>query len=98
MIRTQIQLTEEQMEALRRLAALKKKSMADLVRQSVELYLNRDTMAGDVLRVRRALDVVGKSHPDRGMGVLGMIVILPTHIADDCICRHIRAVRAPRSG
>ena len=47
MIRTQIQLTEEQMEALRRLAALKKKSMADLVRQSVELYLDRETMAGD---------------------------------------------------
>jgi hypothetical protein len=60
MIRTQIQLTEEQMEALRRLSALKKKSMADLVRQSVELYLDRETMGGDVLRVQRALAVVGK--------------------------------------
>jgi hypothetical protein len=60
MIRTQIQLTEEQMEALRRLAALKKKSMADLVRQSVELYLDRESPTGDALRVKRALEVVGK--------------------------------------
>jgi hypothetical protein len=60
MIRTQVQLTEVQMEALRRLAVLKKKSLADLVRQSVELYLNRESPTGDTLRVQRALDVVGK--------------------------------------
>jgi hypothetical protein len=60
MIRTQVQLTETQMEALRRLATLKKKSLADLVRQSVELYLDRESPAGDALRVQRALAVVGK--------------------------------------
>jgi hypothetical protein len=57
MIRTQVQLTEVQIEVFRRLAALKKKSVADLVRQSVELYLDRESPSGDALR---ALAVVGK--------------------------------------
>ncbi|MBI3693717.1 MAG: ribbon-helix-helix domain-containing protein [Acidobacteria bacterium] len=39
MIRTQVQLTEPQLQALRQLSAQTGKSIADLVRQSVELYL-----------------------------------------------------------
>jgi hypothetical protein len=56
MIRTQIQLTGAQMEALRRLATLKKKSMANLVRQSVELYLDRESPTGDALRAALTAD------------------------------------------
>jgi hypothetical protein len=68
MIRTQVQLTETQMEALRRLAALKKKSLADLVRQSVDLFLDRESPTGDGLRVKRALAVVGKFSSGSGDG------------------------------
>jgi Arc/MetJ-type ribon-helix-helix transcriptional regulator len=60
MVRTQIQLTEEQIHALRQLSAQKKKSIADLVRQSVELFLTQESEPARGLRVQRALDAVGR--------------------------------------
>jgi len=60
MIRTQVQLTERQIGALKRLAAQEKKSVADLVRQSVEIFLARQTEAGKALRIQRALAASGK--------------------------------------
>ena len=60
MIRTQVQLTQEQVQGLRRLAEQKKKSLADLVRQSVELYLTHEAETGKALRVQRALAISGK--------------------------------------
>jgi hypothetical protein len=60
MVRTQIQLTEQQMNKLRRLAAEKRKPLAELVRQGVELYLNQQRQTGKALRVRRALQAAGK--------------------------------------
>jgi hypothetical protein len=52
MVRTQIQLTEAQAEALRRLAAERGVSMAELVRQSVDDLLRRSD-AVDRREVRR---------------------------------------------
>jgi Arc/MetJ-type ribon-helix-helix transcriptional regulator len=40
MVRTQVQLTEEQLEKLRRRSAENGKSVAELVRLGVELYLS----------------------------------------------------------
>jgi Arc/MetJ-type ribon-helix-helix transcriptional regulator len=60
MIRTQVQLTEEQVRALKRLAAQNKKSVADIVRQSVELYLAHEERTGKALRIQRALEAAGK--------------------------------------
>jgi len=60
MIRTQVQLTEEQVRALRQLAAQKKKSLGDLVRQSVELFLTREAQGGRSFRAQRALAIAGK--------------------------------------
>lgn len=40
MVRTQVQLTEEQLEKLRRISAENGKSVAELVRLGVELYLS----------------------------------------------------------
>jgi len=60
MIRTQIQLTEQQIQALRRLAAHKKRSLAELIRQSVELYLTHEAQTGKAERVQRALEAAGK--------------------------------------
>ena len=60
MIRTQVQLTEEQVHALRQLAAKKKMSLADLVRQSVELFLTQEAQGGRADRAQRALEIIGQ--------------------------------------
>lgn len=66
MIRTQIQLTEEQARVLRDQAAAQGRSMADLIRESVDRYLasppRRDP---DALR-QLALAVVGKYRSNLG--------------------------------
>lgn len=40
MVRTMVQLTEEQVKALKKLAKARKTSMAQLVRESITLYVN----------------------------------------------------------
>jgi hypothetical protein len=62
MVRTQIQLTEEQIVALRLLAAQQNKSMADLVREGVDLMLHRKA---DDSRVKRAMQAVGRFRSGR---------------------------------
>jgi Ribbon-helix-helix protein, copG family len=60
MVRTQIQLTESQAEALKALAAAEGRSMADLIRSSVDaLLLGAGRVSRSELR-RRALAVVGR--------------------------------------
>ena len=60
MIRTQIQLTEEQARALRTRARLEERPMAELVRESVAEYLARRP-APDVREfARRARDLEGR--------------------------------------
>ena len=60
MIRTQIQLTEHQLKALRRLAASEGRSLADLIRQSVELYLAQGGRDAKQLRIEQARKAAGK--------------------------------------
>jgi hypothetical protein len=60
MVRTQVQLTEEQVRALKRLSAATDSSVADLIRQGVELYLGRQQRAGRDQQIERALRVAGK--------------------------------------
>jgi post-segregation antitoxin (ccd killing protein) len=62
-IRTQIQLTEEQLEALQRLAAERGVSVAALAREGIEAVLR--TAAGED-RWARALASVGRFRSDRG--------------------------------
>jgi Arc/MetJ-type ribon-helix-helix transcriptional regulator len=57
MVRTQIQLTEEQAEGLRRLATAQGVSMAELVREGVDHVLEGDQRAR---AWEQALSVVGK--------------------------------------
>ena len=71
MIRTQIQLTEPQAEALRSLAVQQRKSVAELIRQAIELLLNSEH-TGDNMRQKRqqAKLVSGQFHsglPDLGV-------------------------------
>lgn len=60
MVRTQIQLTEEQARALKRLAAERGVSMAALVREAVDGIAGGGSAAEE--RWARALAVVGKFH------------------------------------
>jgi Arc/MetJ-type ribon-helix-helix transcriptional regulator len=68
MIRTQIQLSEEQARALRELAARDGRSMADLVRESVDLLLRRRRIHSPSreLLVERALAAVGHFRSESG--------------------------------
>ncbi len=61
MIRTQIQLTEEQDRRLEQLAAARRVSKAELVRQAVDLLLERNALerSPEELR-RRALALAGR--------------------------------------
>jgi hypothetical protein len=63
MVRTRIQLTEEQMRALRRLSAEQGRSVAELVRKGVDHVLQESTRE---IRVKRFLSAVGKFNTGLG--------------------------------
>jgi hypothetical protein len=60
MIRTQIQLTDRQVEALRHDSAATGRSVADLIRQGVDQYLAGRSDLGREERIERAIGVAGK--------------------------------------
>lgn len=60
MVRTQIQLTESQVAELRRLAAEKGTSVAELVREAVDAVLRGRMELGREEQKRRALAAVGR--------------------------------------
>jgi predicted DNA-binding protein len=62
MIRTQIQLTEEQSEALKQLSAREGKSVAELVRQGIDQLLRSQRAVDSAELRRRALAVAGQFH------------------------------------
>ena len=59
MHRTQIQLTTQQLEALRALSATEHRSVAELVRESVDQYVERAS-PNRIELMKRALEVAGK--------------------------------------
>ena len=61
MVRTQIQLTDQQIKALRRLSAETGKSIAELIRQGVEQYLGARRGFDRKRQIERALCVIGRS-------------------------------------
>jgi Arc/MetJ-type ribon-helix-helix transcriptional regulator len=60
MVRTQVQLTEEQLEKLRRISAENGKSVAELVRLGVELYLSSNRKPDQRELRERALRAAGR--------------------------------------
>lgn len=60
MYRTQVQLTEEQARALKERAARQGVSMAHLVREAVERFLERSGGIGAEERKRRAAEAAGR--------------------------------------
>ncbi len=59
MVRTQVQLTEEQAAAVRRMAADEGVSMAEVIRQAVEARMRAACRPTDAEIRRRALEVIG---------------------------------------
>ena len=62
MIRTQIQLTEEQAKAIKALAVKHNTSVAALIRRSVDALLQEAAGVDRVERRRRALAAAGRFH------------------------------------
>lgn len=60
MRRTQIQLTEEQLESLRREAARRSLSVSEILRQAVDAWLKGPRHPTAEERRRRALEVAGQ--------------------------------------
>lgn len=62
MHRTQVQLTEDQAQALKELAADQNKSMAELIRDAVDDLLRASGSVSVEVRKRRALAAAGRFH------------------------------------
>jgi len=60
MVRTQIQLTEEQARALKEIAAARGESMAEVIRRAVDGVIRSGVMMPADERKKRAMDVIGK--------------------------------------
>ncbi len=60
MVRTQIQLTDNQAQDLKRLAAARHLSMAELIRQGVDAILRSNTVMDPAEKRKRALALAGK--------------------------------------
>jgi len=60
MVRTQIQLTEEQAKILKKLALSKQLSVAQLIRRAGDRMIKSSTLADAEETHKRALEIVGK--------------------------------------
>lgn len=63
MVRTQVQFTEEQIEALRALAAREAVSVSELVRRAVEAWVATEASSSETRQ--RAIDVAGQFRSGR---------------------------------
>ncbi|MEK7396002.1 MAG: ribbon-helix-helix protein, CopG family [Candidatus Poribacteria bacterium] len=62
MVRTQIQLAEEQAKALKKISAQKNISMAEVIRQGIDFYLRSSGTISQEERRRRAIKIAGQFH------------------------------------
>jgi hypothetical protein len=60
MVRTQIQLTEEQSQALKRAAASEGKPVAELIRRSIDVMLRSKSVISEDEKRQRAIAAAGK--------------------------------------
>lgn len=60
MVRTQIQLTEEQARRIKRIAASRGLSMAEIIRKAVDEVIRSDAGGGAGERRKRAAEAVGR--------------------------------------
>lgn len=60
MVRTQIQLTEDQAKALKKIAQSQHLSVAELIRRAVDTTIKSSTVIDTGERHKRAMEIVGK--------------------------------------
>jgi hypothetical protein len=60
MVRTQIQLTEDQAKALKEIAQSRHLSVAELIRKAVDTVIKSNTVVNAEERHQRAMEIVGK--------------------------------------
>ena len=60
MVRTQIQLTEEQARAIKKMAASRHVSGAELIRRAIDVMIKSGPAADPEERRKRAIDIAGK--------------------------------------
>jgi hypothetical protein len=60
MVRTQIQLTEDQAKALKRIAQSRRLSIAEIIRKAVETMIKSSNVVDYEERHKRAMEIVGK--------------------------------------
>jgi hypothetical protein len=60
MVRTQIQLTEDQAKALKRIAQSQHLSVAELIRRAVDTAIKSSSVIDVAERHKRAMEIVGK--------------------------------------
>ena len=60
MVRTQIQLAEHQVEALKKIASSRHVSVAELIRQAVDTVIKSNLVVDPEERYKRAMELVGK--------------------------------------
>ena len=60
MVRTQIQLTEDQARALKKIAQSRHLSVAELIRKAVDTVIKSSAIVDEADRRRRALEIVGR--------------------------------------
>ena len=60
MVRTQIQFTESQLEALRDLSNTTGRSVAELTRDAITMYLERRATPGQDVLITRAIEAAGQ--------------------------------------
>jgi RecA/RadA recombinase len=60
MVRTQIQLTEDQAKALKRIAQSQHLSVAELIRKAVDMVIRSGSFIDIEERRKRAMEIVGK--------------------------------------
>jgi len=65
MIRTQIQLTKEQVKAIKRVAAAQGESLAAVVRRAIDMMLKAAPAEDREDQRKRALEIVGKFRSGR---------------------------------
>lgn len=66
MVRTQIQLTEEQVAVLKRMAVVQHVSMAEIIRKAVDLIARTGTVPDANIQRQRAAAAAGRFHSGCG--------------------------------
>ena len=66
MVRTQIQLTKEQSRYLKHLAVNRGVSVAELIRQSIDMLIKTRTGVDEKERVKRAINAAGRYKSGKG--------------------------------